>query len=518
MQPALLCLIRAVATSLTATCLHAPLSWSPDGQWLAYLVVESADSPTLKPGWFYETGVLNSAGRLTCLTPQEGPRSGQTRYRIWATERGSMTSTLIADAAFPLSSPTWGPDGHTLFFCRFVPRLSEADRNPLQGRCELVIQEAIDRQRVIVTLPDVALDREQIAAFCELKAAWSPDGQYLAVPRPGRIPAILIVLPHQGRILKTIIKASLPSWSPESSRLAFVQNVGDGSSRQSLQVIGRDFGAARTLLGEISDMSEPAVWSQEGQSVLVAARKRQGQSQNFQLLRILVDSGFTMPAMVLVDEETNRDATREALTRKALFATENLARGMVTFGLDAALQTASQRISMGFNRDLEQCVFAADLEGQIPVIGYNDIRDFRRDFRRAGTVLKKFHPLDVTLRIGSLALHPDEQLVAVRIDTVGGSSPPLLCDLGSMNVTLIAPDHHTRQDWLTTLAATGCSVLQSVPQPSLDGQPIERISLLPAPGELMEQNPLAIRLRRIGKVARTLFDDPRRPGKRGRER
>ena len=360
---------------------------------------------------------------------------------------------------------------------------------------------------MIATLPEISLDREQQAAFCELKASWSPDGQYLAVPRPGRSAAILIVLPEQGRVLKTLERASLPSWSPESSRLAFVRAARDGSSTQSLEVIGRDFGAARFLV-ELTDMSEPAWWSRDDQSVLVAARRPQGRRQLFELLRVHTELGSATPAMILVDEEPVKDPNRDGLQRKSILSPESFARGMFTLALDAQSQSPTPRVSLGFNRDLERCAFAADLEGQTPVIGYNDIRDFRRDFRRSGIVIKKFHPLDFTLRLGALALHPDEQLVAVRIDTLGGSSPPLLCELGSTKVTLIAPDDCTRRDWLTTLSATAHGLLSALPKPSLDGQPIERISLLPAADELQEQSPLAVRLRRIGKVARTLLDDP----------
>jgi len=194
------------------------MSWSPDGQWLAYTMVEPADTPTLKPGWLYDSGALFPARSGSFLPLDERPKAGLPRYRIWATERVSGVSVLIADAAYPLSSPAWGPDGHTLFYCRFVPRLPETDLNLLQGRYELVVQESLDRQRVILTLPDITLDRDQLASFCELKASWSPDGQYLAVPRPGRTAAILIVLPEQGRVLKTLDRASLPSWSPDSSR------------------------------------------------------------------------------------------------------------------------------------------------------------------------------------------------------------------------------------------------------------------------------------------------------------
>ncbi|MBV8128679.1 MAG: PD40 domain-containing protein [Planctomycetaceae bacterium] len=476
------------------------MSWSPDGQWLAYTMVEPADTPTLKPGWLYDSGALFPARRGSFLPLDERPKTGFPRYRIWATERVSGVSVLIADAAYPLSSPAWDSDGHTLFYCRFVPRLPGTDPSRLRGQCELVVQESLDRQRVIMTLPDITLDRDQLATFCELKASWSPDGQYLAVPRPGRTAAILIVLPEQGRVLKTLDRASLPSWSPDSSRLTFVRTARDGSSTQTLQVIGHDFGAVRAL-ADLSEMSEPASWSQDGQSVLVAAQRVQVRPQNFELLRVFIDAGVATRAMLLRDEGPFRESNRGRSPLRNPQPPENLdSNQMLTLGLDAPSPNAAQRFSLGFDRDQEQCIFSADLEGQIPVIGYSNIR--------RQTVLKKFHPIDISLRIGSLALHPDDQLAAVRIDTLGGSSPPLLCDLGSMNVKLVAPDDYTRQEWLTTLVATAHGLLQTVPQPSLDGQPVERVSLLPAPSEMLEQNPAMSRLHRIGKVARTLLDEP----------
>jgi len=463
-------------------------------------MVEPAEVPTLKPGWLYDSGALFPARRGSFLPLDERPKAGLPRYRIWATERASGVSVLIADAAYPLSSPAWGPDGHTLFYCRFIPRAQGADPSLLQGQFEAVVQESLDRQRVVMTLPEITLDREQVATFCELKSSWSPDGQYLAIPRPGRIAAILIVLPEQGRVLKTLDRASLPSWSPDSSRMAFVRTARDGSATQTLQVIGHDFGAGRPL-EELSYMSEPASWSLDGQSVLVAARRVQVRPQEFDLLRVFVDARVTTRAMVLRDEGPMRESNRGQLPLRNSLPPENLnANRMLALGLETPSPNASQRFSLGFDRDQEQCVFSADLEGQIPVIGYNNIR--------RQMPLKRFHPLDINLRIGSLALHPDDQVVAVRIDTLGGSSPPLLCDLGTTNVKLLAPDSCTRKEWLTTLVATADGLLQTVPQPSLDGQPVERVSLLPAPGEMLEQNPMLIRLRRIGKVARTLLDEP----------
>ncbi len=275
MQPVLLTLCRLLATSLTASCLHSPMSWSPDGQWLAYTLVQPADIATLKPGWLYGDGAMLS-GRRALFLPQ-GVRTGTglPKYRIWATERGSGVSVLVADSAYPLSSPAWGPDGRSLCYCRFIPKSPESNTSRLSGRCELVVQESLDRQRVMLTLPEIALDRDQLATFCELKTSWSPDGRYLAVPRPGRSAAILIVLTEQGRILKTLEGASLPSWSPDGSRMTFIRTSRDGSPTQFLQVIGRDFGAGRRI-AELSDMAEPASWSQDGQSILVAARRVPG--------------------------------------------------------------------------------------------------------------------------------------------------------------------------------------------------------------------------------------------------
>ena len=68
MQPVLLSLVRLMATSLTASCLHAPMSWSPDGQWLAYTMVEPADSPTLRPGWLYDPGACFCSRRVLPAT------------------------------------------------------------------------------------------------------------------------------------------------------------------------------------------------------------------------------------------------------------------------------------------------------------------------------------------------------------------------------------------------------------------------------------------------------------------
>ena len=137
---------------------------------------------------------------------------------------------LIADATFPLSSPAWGPDGHSLCLLPVRPRIARLEpESSCDGRCELVVQESVDRQRVIVTLPE---SHSGPKSACDLFRAEGLVESRRPVPRgpaPGPHSAILIVLPEQGRVLKTLERASLPSWSPDSSRMTFVRTSRDGS-------------------------------------------------------------------------------------------------------------------------------------------------------------------------------------------------------------------------------------------------------------------------------------------------
>ncbi len=484
MQPVLLALLRVLSTTVAASCLHAPLSWSPDGQWLAYTVAEPLGLATLKPGWLFTTAV-ESGGRVEKSLPEpDAPAAAElVRYRIWATERGSMASVMLEDSAYPLSSPAWGPDGHRLLYGRFVPAPAAAGLDRLRGRYEVVMQESLDRKRVILTVPDVEPPVDHQPSISELQAAWSPDGQYAAVPRPGRSPALLIVLSETGRLIKTLDGASHPAWSPDGARLAFIHQVAEEPADQSLQIVGQDFGVGRSLI-ELSELTESPVWSPDGQSILAAGRRAPSRGREVELLRVLIDSGVSNRVLpLLLQPPENRRGSP-----------------LLTLGLDERAGPSAHRSFIGFDREQEFCLFSADIEGQVPVLAYRNLH------RQAP--LKRFHPLDFSFRLGSLALHPDGQLLAVRVETSPRCGLPLLCDIGSESVTLVAPDADVRQEWLRGLVATAQALLRSaLPPPTVDGQRIDRPTLLPVPGEIAEQNPAAIRLRHLGKVGRGLLDE-----------
>jgi hypothetical protein len=437
----------------------------------------------MQSGWLFQNE-LSPAGAEAADKPAQGPTAGAARYRIWATERRSLASVLIEDSPYPLSSPAWGGDGHWLSYCRFVPRPSAGASDVAHGRYELVVQEALDRKRVIPLLAEIELDATGLESLPELQCTSSPDGHYLVVPRPGPSPALLVVLPEQGRVVKTLERAILPAWSPDASRLAFLRPAHDGTGSLELKVIGRDFGGGRTLL-ELSDASVPPVWSADGQSLLAAGHRTLHRSRELELIRIILDSGLAVRAMPLGSQPVEaRRGDR-----------------MLSPNLGDKGAPAAHRLFITFDKDREQCVFSTEREGQVPTLVFCNIP--------RQMILKPFHPLDTSLRAGSIALNPEGQLLAVRIEASSHFAPPLLCDPGSESVTLLAPDPAIRRQWLAALVATARAALQStLPSPVLDGRHALRPSLLPARGEIPEQSPTMARLRRIGKVGRALLDQP----------
>ena len=413
-----------------------------------------------------------------------GQDGGILRYRIWAAERATASSVLVEESLYPLSAPTWGPDGHTLAYTRFIPHLTTTGVFPLHGRYELVIQESLDRKRVVAAFDKVDLQVADLATLPELEVAWSPDGEYLAVPRPGHAPAIAIVRVDRGSVQKTIASGSRPVWSPDGSRLAYLVPGRGGPSNQCIQLVGRDFRQGPAL-AELNQVNGPPVWSIDRQSILIVCRRGQSRGRELELIRIAVDSGEPSRALAVT-----------------IVPPENLTSAR-TFGLELDNRGPSiwNRVSIGFDREQEQCVFGTDVRGQPPVLGVASVS--------RGSILRRFHPLDITIRIGALAVTPDGQTVAVRMNSVGNAAPPLLCDLGTEAVKFVIPDPSIRREWAMTLAHAAQTLLQvGLQEPTIDGRRVRRSTFLPIRGEIPEHSPVISRIRHLGKVGRGLLDQP----------
>ena len=200
----------AVASAIAlGGCLHAPLSWSPDGRWLAYTVEVRPVERLLRPGWLFESPTA------AATAPAEAGRP--TAYRLWATRADTGASVLLEESSRPITAPGWSPDGRALAFGRVVP---EGEGS---ARFEVVVLEGPDRRRVVLSrpLPEVGAEADRLPGQA---IAWSPDGRYLAVPQLSPL-GLAIVRADSGRPVNAINDAFLPSWSPDGSRLAFFRGA-----------------------------------------------------------------------------------------------------------------------------------------------------------------------------------------------------------------------------------------------------------------------------------------------------
>jgi Tol biopolymer transport system component len=462
-------------------CLHAPVLWSPDGRWLAYTLTVRPDRTPLEPGWLFATSPrpdrrlselrLEVRGRELAVEaprPAPGEEPAPPLYRLWATRRDTGESILLEESRGPLTSPSWSPDGQALAFGRLVPEP--------EGRAhfEVVVQEAPERQRVVLkqaagAFPSRAVDLPGLAV------AWSPDGRYLAVPWFQQTLSLGILRADNGRILKILEDAYLPAWSPDGTKLAFVQ--GGGAGGESLNYIDHHFGPAHHL-ADIGQTSQAPVWFRDSRSLAIAARTRRPSpfphreipSQQVEVLQVHVESGKTQSITTLTGDPNDREQSYNGS-------------------------------SFALSRDGDDLYHVSDVEGQPSQITWFHPRTLETP--------ERFHPVDFLVRIGALALAPDGQTLALRVGSPGDLSPPALLDLTTRRFTPLVPDDTARLAWLAGLVQTA-QVLLHTHLPSRDSQDrtIARPTLLPVPGELPINSEVAIRLRKLGKIGRPLCDRP----------
>ena len=312
-----------------------------------------------------------------------------------------------------------------------------------------------------------------------LALAWSPDGRYLAVPLFQPKIALGVIRADNGRVLKVIDDAYLPSWSPDGSRLAFVQ----GGDTETLGYIDHHFGPPRHLV-DIGQASQPAVWARDGRSLAIVARRtvanrRAATSQQADLLRVFIEGGkLELITTLYNDPGGGHDRTYSGS-------------------------------SFSIDREGHALFHASDVDGMPSAI-----TEFHP---RTGETVDRFHPIDPSVRIGALAVSPNGKTLAFRIGAQGELSSPAFVDLETKQVTPLVPDESARAEWVATLIQTARALLRAhLPAVDANDRPVERPTLLPIPGELESTSEAAIRLRHLARIGRSLCDRPGPPSRRRR--
>lgn len=454
------------ACVLVAGCLHAPVLWSPDGHWLAYTIAVRPDPRIPPPGWLFDT----SPEEPRNLSKRDSLTTGQPNlYRLWVTRVDNGSSVLLEESRGPLTSPCWSPDGKALAFGRLVPEANG------RARYEVIVQHGPDHQQTLLSRPledfhDRATDLPGLAL------TWSPDGRYLTVPLLQRTLDLAVVQADNGRVIKIIEGAYLPAWSPDSGKLAFLLS----SDVETLYVIDRHFGVPKRL-ARIGHASQAPVWSRDSQSVFVVNHPtRRGENPTktaAELVRIRVDTGESTRLLPLFEpQRVPRNQDRPFLG-----------------------------VSFAADRDAETLFVACDVEGEPNAIKWY--------LTRNREVFKVEHPIDPSIRLGGLAVSPNDSLLAVRVGSPGYLSPPGLLDLNSDRgaFTPLVPDDATRVEWLTTFLDAARGLLRlGLPAVVVDARRVERPTLLPIPGELDDpaRHETLMRLRKLARLGRPLCERP----------
>jgi Tol biopolymer transport system component len=459
-----------LTTTVMAGWMNSPMSWSPDGEWLAYTIAaDPARDGQVGPGWLFDTAAGGGESRSTRQVGEREAPEAQPVYRMWASHRNHESSVLIEETHWPLTAASWSPQGKSIAFGRFVPLSMHPNQPGQRGRFEVVIQNALNRKRLLWASPEFELDEETRARFPQFGGAWSPDGRFLAFCQPRRQPSIVIIGTDSGKLLATLGHATQPAWSPDGSQCAFIRTKNESNNLCLVERHGQAFGPSRQFI-ETGSVSVTPGWSADSQSMFAVAEKITARSRELDLDKVSAQTGECARILSLLAEP--------------------------------ALRGASLRgVALDFDRDDERCFFAVDIEHRDSELAVGIIRDQH--------IPRRFPVLDSSMRIGALAISPGDRYLAIRFGPPDSLTPPALYDLESDQTTLIAPDDTSRRQWLNTLISASRGLLISgLPQVTADGHLGDRPTLLPLPGELAATEGLKLRLGRIAKLASALSERP----------
>jgi TolB protein len=220
-------------------------SWSPDGRWIAYISDRSRPGNegsyeiyVMRPNgtglrrltrdrWIDDQLAWSPDGRqLAFVSSRAGGRFGISVINADGT--GFRRLTHDGEAL-----PAWSPDGTTIAYERFNPRLGTS------GTHELWLMSPDGSNQRQLTFPpqaDTGPDAD------DYMPEWSPSGEELAFARRYRGRTDIYAIRADGSGLRRLTRQAgqhtWPAWSPDGRRIAFVTALGRKRALYSMDVHG----------------------------------------------------------------------------------------------------------------------------------------------------------------------------------------------------------------------------------------------------------------------------------------
>jgi TolB protein len=220
-------------------------TWSPDGRWIAYISNRSRPGNegsyeiyVVRPNgtgfrrltrdrWIDDQLTWSPDGRqLAFVSSRASGRFGISVMKV----DGTGFSRLTHDGE---ATPAWSPDGTTIAYERFNPRLGTS------GTHEIWLMNPDGSNRRQLTFPpqpDTGADAD------DYMPEWSPSGGELAFARRyrGRTDVYVIRADGSGlrRLTKQVGQHTWPAWSPDGRRIAFVTALGRKRALYSMNADG----------------------------------------------------------------------------------------------------------------------------------------------------------------------------------------------------------------------------------------------------------------------------------------
>ncbi len=440
--------VASLGVLVATTCSAGAGVWSPNGRWVAYQQATEA-----RPATVGALGLLDPMSSDSAPTDNSGPWT----YRLWATRLETGDSILLDESAGPISAPAWHPDGTQLAYAK-VNRAPDGS-----ARYEVIVQDAPDRKRVLHSRElDQAKWRADERLIARSAVAWGPDGRCLAAPlpySPSQGGGFVVLRVDDGRVLKSVAGGEFPSFSPVGTRLSFLA----ASPRPTVCGLDGEFGEPKRL-ATAQPLGSAPFWTRDGLSYWLVRRQTQ---QRVEVVRLSAETGQV---------EWSYDPLGHALRN------------------DQELISAS----LALDEEGENLFAAARVVDEPNTIVW--IMPGR------GAVFDRMVPFDLQTPMTSLALATRQKKLFVRLGSARELGPIGLIDLESKKLEALAPDAPGRAAWLDLVLATTRHILRER-LPALHQGPheVERPTLIPMPGQVIDGTEVAASLRRMARIARPLL-------------